>query len=55
MKDVSIRKPTFAEKSKRKFRSRMLMVTNKVKNLGLIMDVVELVVRSRRTGHLYNV
>ena len=41
MVDYSARKPTFAVKSRRKLRSRMLQVTGMVKELGLVMEMTE--------------
>ena len=40
MKDESVRKPTFADRSRRRFRSRMLMLTVRVKGLGLIIEMM---------------
>ena len=42
MKDESVRKPTFADRSRRRFRSRMLRVTGRVKEFGLIMEMMDL-------------
>ena len=41
MVDYSARKPTFAVKSRRKFRSRVLQVTGMAKELGLVMEMTE--------------
>ena len=41
MKDESVRKPAFADRSRRRFRSRMLRLTVRVKGLGLIMEMME--------------
>ena len=41
MMDYSARKPTFAVKSLKRFRSRMLHVTGMVKELGLVMEMPE--------------
>ena len=39
MMDDSVRKPTFAVKSMRRSRRRMLKVTGRVKELGLVMEM----------------
>ena len=41
MTDQSGRNPTFAIKSRKKFRSRMLKVTIKVKELGWLREMAE--------------
>ena len=41
MMDYSARKPAFAVKSMKRFRSRMLRVTGRVKELGLVMEMTE--------------
>jgi hypothetical protein len=41
MMDKSARKPTFAVKSRRRFQSRILRVTGRVDELGLVMEVAE--------------
>ena len=41
MMDESVRKPTFAVKSRRRFRSRLLKVPGRVKEWGVVMEMTE--------------
>ena len=41
IRDETVRKPTFAVKSRTRFRSRMLKVTGRVKELGVVMKMTE--------------
>ena len=41
MMDESVRKPTFAVKSRRRFRGRLLKVTGRVKEWGVVTEMTE--------------